>query len=162
MEQKRYSGVVQQLLAAGCDMDATGFFPVHYCIFAGATALFVAAHEGCEDIVKQLLQAGCNWKRANRYNQTPLDIAKLQREPNIVRLLQEKSKEEEEKFRTKFLLVFCGCMFPPPNGADPGTKVVDVLVNTGHIASLDKAADILNIVLRVGIAEYQEEEEVQR
>jgi hypothetical protein len=155
VEQKKYSGVVQQLLAAGCDMDATRFFPVHYCIFAGATPLFVAAHEGCEDIVEQLLKAGCNWKKANRYNQTPLDIAKLRGEPNVVHLLQKKSKEEEEKFRTKFRLVLCGCMFPPPNGADPGTKVVDKLVNTGHIASLYNTSDILNIVLHVGIAEYR-------
>ena len=106
VQQKQYSGVVQQLLAAGCDMDATRVSPCLGvrvslvrpppavcpcgCRMSGATAVFVAACQGSEDIVEQLLKAGCNWKKAtHHYNETPLDIAKLRGNFNVVRLLQE-------------------------------------------------------------------------
>ena len=149
--ERQYWDVVDQLLAAGCDRDACreqeilhepSFFPCPCgCHWQGASPLFVAAHEGAQIMVEKLLAAGSTLHLANAFHQTPLDIAKLRGKTDVVRLLQVNG------MRTNFFRVLCGCEFLLPQ-----------LVTTEHIASLYKKSDIMQIILRVGLEEYQEKE----
>ena len=52
------------------------------------TPLHVAAVEGHNDIVKQLLAAGANPNANNNWGYTPLHLAKLENEQMVIRLLE--------------------------------------------------------------------------
>lgn len=109
-----YTGIVDQLLAAGAAFDHAGWNPLLYAAFEGhktiiekllakganpnalapnrTTALMFAARNGHEDVVALLLKAGADLDWKNDQNETADTWAAKNRNTNIAELIQAERK----------------------------------------------------------------------
>jgi uncharacterized protein len=109
-----YTGIVDQLLAAGAPFDHTGWNPLLYAAFEGhkaiiekllakganpnalapnrTTALMFAARNGHENVVTLLLKAGADLDWKNDQNETADTWAAKNRNTNIAELIQSERK----------------------------------------------------------------------
>ena len=63
---------------------------------SGSTALMDAVVFGSEKLVKLLITAGANVSTQNKQNQSAIDKAKKTKYKNIVKILEEQAKSDEE------------------------------------------------------------------